>query len=419
MRKHKSLLAALSAAAVMALAAAALLTAGEKEPSWTQWGGPHQEFQATGGTLAAQWPETGPRKLWSRDLGDGYSSILAENGRLYTMYRSGEREAVVCLDAATGKTVWEHTYASAPAEGHVHQFGDGPRSTPLIAGDTIYAVGVAGTMHALDKATGKVRWSLELWKDLGGSKLEHGYASSPVEFGDTVIVLVGGEGHAIVALNKKDGQPRWKSGDFKNSYSSPRVLDLAGRQQLVAFMADEVVGLDPAKGSVLWTYAHENQWGQNISLPIRVDERRVFISSPQAGAKCLELTPSGETFQVAEVWSTRKIQFYHVNTVRAGDWLYGSTGTNAPTFMAALNLKTGEIAWRERGYGKANCVGADGRLIILDEDGVLYLTTASPESLVLHSKTELMSKVSWTVPTIVGHTLYARDKGQILAVDLG
>jgi outer membrane protein assembly factor BamB len=289
----------------------------------------------------------------------------------------------------------------------------------LIAGDAIYAIGVSGTMHALNKASGKVLWSRELWSEMGGSVLEHGYSSSPVEHGDTVIVLVGGEGQGIVALAKKDGQVRWKAGSFKNSYSTPRILSLAGREQLVAFMADEVVGLDPGDGDVLWTYAHENQWDQNISMPIRIDERRVFISSPQAGAKGLELTPSGETFQVAEVWATRKIQFYHVNTVRDGDWIYGSTGTFAPTFMAAMNLKTGEIAWRERGYAKANCVGAGGRLVILDEDGMLYLTTASPESLVLHSKAELLSKVSWTVPTIVGRTLYARDKSQIVAVDLG
>ena len=415
MRKHSMV--------VAALALALVLPAGAGKPaeqaSWTRWGGPDQEFRTAGQALGEAWPEPGPKKLWSRELGDGYSAILVEDGRLYTMDRHDDKERVICLDAATGKTVWEHAYTSAPGEGHVHQFGDGPRSTPLISGDTIYAIGISGTLHALDKATGKVRWSQELWSGLGGNFLEHDYASSPIDHKDTILALVGGEGHAVVALAKKDGKVRWKSGDFKNSYSSPRILELGGRAQLVTFMADEVVGLDPDSGDVLWTYPHQNQWGQNISMPIRVDDRRVFISSPQAGAKCLDLTPDGKTFKVAEVWSTRKIQFYHVNTVREGDWLYGSTGTMAPTFMAALNLQTGEIAWRKRGYGKANCVSAGGRLIILDEDGMLYLTTASPQDLVLHAKTELLSKVAWTVPTIVGRTLYVRDKTQILAVDLG
>ena len=415
MRKQFTVLAALAVALV--LFAGAGKPAGQA--SWTRWGGPEQEFRIEGQALGEAWPEPGPKKLWSRELGDGYSAILVEDGRLYTMYRHEDKERVVCLDAATGKTVWEHAYASAPGEGHVHQFGSGPRSTPLISGDAIYTIGISGTMHALDKATGKVRWSQELWSGLGGNFLEHGYSSSPIDHKDTIIALVGGEGHAIVALGKKDGKVRWKSGSFKNSYSSPRILELAGRAQIVTFMADEVVGLDPDAGDVLWSYPHQNQWEQNISMPIRVDDRRVFISSPEAGAKCIELTAEGTTFKVGEVWSTRKIQFYHVNTVREGDWLYGSTGTFAPTFMAALNLQTGEIGWRKRGYAKANCVGSGGRLIILDEDGMLYLTTASPQDLVLNAKAELLSKVAWTVPTIVGRTLYVRDKTQILAVDLG
>ena len=121
---------------------------------------------------------------------------------------------------------------------------------------------------------------------------------------------------------------------------------------------------------------------------------------------------------VEEVWSTRKIQFYHVTTVRDGDYVYGSTG-NGPAFMAAINIKTGEIAWRKRGFAKANCLYADGKLIILDEDGTLYLATASPEDLTVHSQVELLDKVSWTVPTLSGKTLYIRDKHRIRALDLG
>jgi outer membrane protein assembly factor BamB len=283
----------------------------------------------------------------------------------------------------------------------------------------IYAIGIAGKMHALNKADGKVAWTHDLWTDFGGSLLEHGYSSSPIEHGSLVIVLSGGENQSIIAFDKKTGEVKWKSGSYKNSYSTPRVLELAGASQLVSFMADEVVGLDPDSGEVLWTFPHKNQWEQNISMPIRIDDDMLFISSPQAGAKGLRIKRGESGYEVEEVWSTRKIQFYHVTTVREGDYVYGSTGTMAPAFMAALNMKTGEVAWRKRGYAKANCVAADGRLIILDEDGVLYLATASPADLVLHSKVELLEKVAWTVPTIVGKTLYVRDKSQIMALDLG
>ncbi len=401
------------------LVAGLTLTAGEQPTAWTQWGGPHQEFRASVEGLAEQWPESGPNQLWSRELGEGYSAILYEGGRLYTMYRDGDQEAVVCLNAKNGKTVWEHKYDHAPKEGHVHQFGDGPRSTPLIAGNMLYTIGVAGKMHALNKSNGKVAWSHDLWEEFGGNFLQHGYSSSPIEYKDTIIALVGGEGQSVVAFDKKSGEVKWKAGSFHNSYSSPRILEIMGEPQLVAFMADEVVAMNPDSGDLQWSFAHKNQMEQNISMPIAVDEDLVFISSPQAGAKGLKLTKNESGYEVEEVWSTRKIQFYHVTTVRQGDYVYGSTGTMAPAFMAAVNIKTGEIAWRKRGFAKANCVGADGRLIILDEDGVLYLTTATPEDLVMHSKVELLDKVAWTVPTLVGKTLYVRDKSHIMALDLG
>ena len=123
---------------LVAITAAALVLgwtawAGDSSGSWTQWGGSHQDFKADSKGLADTWPEDGPNKIWTRELGDGYSAILAEGGRLYTMYRTGDQESVVCLDAKTGKTIWEHKYDHSPAEGHIAQFGEGPRSTPLIS----------------------------------------------------------------------------------------------------------------------------------------------------------------------------------------------------------------------------------------------------------------------------------------------
>lgn len=409
-----------SAVPCVALLLAVGAGAGEPAGTWTQWGGPHQDFRAPSASLAKSWPEGGPEKLWSRELGEGYSAILVEDGRLYTMYRDGEQEAVICLDAASGESIWEHKYEASPSEAHVHQFGDGPRSTPLIAGNRIYTIGVAGLMHALDKKTGKVAWSVDLWGEgFGGTVLQHGYSSSPIEYKETVIALVGGEEASIVAFKKKDGSVAWKSGSYANSYATPKLLDIDGEQQLVTFLANAVIGVDPANGDLKWEYAHQNQSGQNISPPMMADANHMLISSPEAGARGLKLTRNGDKTEVEEIWSSRKIQFYHVSTVRDGDWVYGSTGLMAPAFMAAVNIKTGEIGWRKRGFAKANCVGADGRLFILDEDGKLYMATATPEDLTVHSEAEILEKVAWTVPTIVGRTMFVRDKKSLLALDLG
>ncbi|MFQ5349558.1 MAG: PQQ-binding-like beta-propeller repeat protein, partial [Thermoanaerobaculia bacterium] len=328
----RALTAALAAALLQPVAAG-----GETTADWTQWGGPGQNFRAPASGIADSWGEHGPRQLWSRELGDGYSTVLVEDGRLYTMYRAGDQEAVICLDAATGETIWEHRYDHDPRPGHVTQFGPGPRSTPLVSGDRIYTIGVGGMMHSLKKETGEVVWGHNLWGEVfGGNHLQHGYASSPIEYGDTVIALVGGEGKSIVAFDKTDGHIVWQAMSHPNSYGSPRILEIDGREQLVAFMRDGMVGADPATGEELWSYPIDVQFQQNINPPTLVDGQYLFFSSLNSGARGLKLTnrDDGKT-DVEELWSSRKIRFYHVTSVNDGDWVYGSSG-GGPAFMSAV-----------------------------------------------------------------------------------
>lgn len=405
--------------AALALLLLCPVFAADRGGSWTQFGGPDQSFKAASSGLAETWPESGPPELWARELGQGYSGILFEDGNLYTMFRDDDREVVACMKAGTGETVWEHRYESEPHESHVAQFGKGPRATPLISGDTIYTIGIAGKMHAIDKKSGKPRWSHDLWKDFGGTVLNHGYSSSPIAYGKNVIALVGGEGHSLVAFDAKSGKVSWKSLDFDNSYSTPRILKINGRDQLVTFLASELIGADPKNGELLWRYPIENQWKQNINMPVLVDGNRLFLSSLEAGARGLELVEAGGKTEVKETWSTRKIQFYHVTSVLEDGFVYGSTGNMGPSFLASVDVRTGEIAWRKRGFAKANVLMADGKLLVLDEEGTLYLTTVSPEDMKIHSQSEVLERVAWTVPTIIGKTLYVRDQKRIVALDLG
>lgn len=420
--------AALVAACGLGLAVASGLGAGEpgeapspSEAAWDRWGGPDQDFRAPAASLASSWPEDGPPVLWRRPLGAGYSAILYEAGRLYTMYRSpADEEVVVCLAAGSGETVWEHRYEEDYVGG-LRGYGIGPRSTPLLAGERLFTVGVAGRMNAYRKIDGQLLWSRELWEDedLAGNRLGHGYSSSPIAHGDLVIVPVGGDKAGLAAFDQGTGRPVWRSTPLRNSYSSPRLVELAGERQVVAFMADSLIGVDPDDGRLLWSYPHENQWGHNISLPLVVDGDSLFLSSPQAGAKGLRVERRDGAFEVEELWSNRRIQLYHVSSVREGDWVYGSTGVTSPAFLVAVNAKTGDIGWRRRGFAKANCLWADGKLLILDEDGRLALARATPEDLTVLADTRLFDRVAWTVPTVVERTLYVRDRREILALDLG
>jgi len=407
---------------VMTVVLALGLWSSHASAQWTQWGGPNQDFMAKSKGLSESWSEEGPERVWERDLGEGYSAILVDGGRLYTMYRPGDQEAVVCLDAKTGKTIWEHKYDSKPDENHVKEFGSGPRATPLIVGDRIFTIGVSGTMHCLNKEDGTVYWNKELWADpkFGGTRLNHGYSSSPVAYKDMVIALVGGEGSSIVAFDQATGEVIWKKHDFKNSYSTPRIIELDGRDHMVTFMAQEIVGLDPEDGALKWRYEIGNQYGQNVCLPSWDDDTNtLFFSTNQAGARGLKLTPKGDDVETEELWKTRKIQLYHVTSVNVGDWVFGTTGGGAPHFFAAINMKSGKIAWRKRGFSKATLVYADGRFIVLDQNGQLGLVTATPEEYKVHSTYQLFDHDrAWTVPTVVGTTMYVRDKNKIMALDL-
>jgi outer membrane protein assembly factor BamB len=403
---------------LIAIAAFAIVST-PANAQWTQWGGPNQAFKSNATGISTNWPETGPKQVWQRDLGDGYSAILVDDGKLYTMFRADGKEIVVALDAKTGGTIWEHRYDSQPKEGHEHNFGDGPRGTPLIVGDKVFSIGVAGVMHCLDKGTGKVRWKHDLWGEFGGNVLNHGYSSSPIAYKDTVVALVGGENASMVAFNQTTGKVVWKNKGFQNSYSTPRLFKIDGKDHMIAFMAEQIVGFDPATGKVMWDAPCKNRWKQNVSMPVFDDKENIlFFSSSGVGSKGVKLTPGRDEFKTEEVWSSRKIQLYHVTSVHEGDYVYGSTGSGSPCFMSAINMKTGKIAWRKRGFAKATVVQADGKLIILDEDGQLAIATATPDDLTVHSKVKLLDDVAWTVPTIVGKTMYIRDKNKIMAFDL-
>src|SRR5262249_28460396 len=172
---------------------------------WTQWGGPARNFMSDSKGLAAAWPAGGPRKLWSRALGEGHSSILVEGGRLYTMYRAlgtlpavrrAQQETIAALDAATGRTIWEYTYPS-PTTGIDFSEGAGPHSTPLIVGTRLYATSSRRELFALDKTSGKVLWSHDFIKEYGAPPPGRGYSCSPLLFGGTVIVTMGGSKQAV------------------------------------------------------------------------------------------------------------------------------------------------------------------------------------------------------------------------------
>lgn len=393
--------------------------AAAQSADWSQWGGPHRDFKADAKGLAAAWPETGPRRLWSRDLGDGYSSIVVGKGRLFTMYRKGGQDAIVALAASSGKTIWEYSYDAPFSKEYELEQGPGPRATPLVVGNQVFAVGATGKLHCLDAQTGRLVWGHDLLNEFKGTVRVRGYSCSPIAYKNTIIMMVGGPGHALMAFNQKDGAVAWQKHDFKNSPSSPLLINIDGQDQLVAFMFDAVIGVDPNNGELLWSHPHRTDSGLNISMPIWGEGNLLFCSSAyDGGSRVLKLARAGGKTTVQEVWFNRLFRVHYGNCIRVGDYVYGSSGDFGPAPFTAVNVNTGQIMWRNRGLSRATLVAADGRFILLDEDGNLALATPSPEGLKIDSKVELLTSNAWTVPALAGTTLYVRDRKIILALDL-
>lgn len=387
---------------------------------WPGWGGPNRNFTVDVKGLSTQWSTDGPKQVWSRDLGPGYSAIAVDQGRLYTMYRKGKKEVVVALDAETGKTVWEHQYDAFLLKDMDPQFGEGPNATPLVHDGRVYTLGIAGRLECVDQKTGKRIWSSGLVQKLKATVPGFGFSSSPIAYKDTLIVSAGGKNAGVAAFDLKTGKLRWRKHDFVDTYSSPIVINVDGEDQLILLVDREVVGLNPTTGDLKWRFPHENQWKTNISMPVWGDDGLLYVTSGgTAGSRALKLTRNGDSTSVEEVWTNKKVKIGQGNVIRIGDQVYGSGGGSGPAFISSLNAKTGELNWQKRGFAKAMILHADGKLIILDENGKLGIATATPDDLTVHCEFDLLTKPAWTVPTLVGKRLYVRDKVKIIALDLG
>jgi outer membrane protein assembly factor BamB len=421
-------------AALAAVVWSSVVNAQQHRPTgWAQWGGVNRDFIVASADLAETWPEAGPPVLWTRPLGTGHSAIIVDEGRLYTMYRVGNgrarqgpwdaEEVVAALDAATGKTLWEHKYASRRED---FSFGAGPHSTPLIVGDRLFTIGTNQQLFAFDKRSGKVLWSHDLIKEFNSPELlirpvvKVGYGCSPIAYRDTIICSVGGPGQSVMAFRQADGAVAWKSGDFLTSAAAPVLINFEGQPQLVFLAGGTVSALDPANGRVLWSHPHDPGNDLNCATPLWGSDNILFVSSAyKAGSRAIQLKKQGSATATEELWFTNRVRFMFLNPVRIGDFVYGTTGDFGPAFLTALNIKTGQAAWQHRGFGRASLLQAGDKTIIMDEDGDLALARLTPDGATILAQAKIFDTTTWTAPTLVGSTLYARDREKIVALNLG
>ena len=396
--------------AVFALLGLASQAMAQTASVWPQWRGPNRDGISKETGLLKEWPADGPSLVWkTTGAGRGYSSFSISGGKMYTMGLRGDREFVVAFDVATGKEAWATPHGSA----FRNDRGDGPRGTPTIDGDRVYALGGSGDLSALDARTGKIIWTKNVLKEFGGSNITWGISESPLVLGNKVLVNPGGPDASIVALNKANGSVIWKSQSDRAGYSSAIPVEINGGTQVVFFTGARAVGLDLKDGRLLWEYARPSNRTANVATPI-VRANRVFISSDYGtGGGVVEIKPDNKA---EEIWFTKDMRNHHSSSVLIGDYLYGFSGS----ILTAMKFDTGEMAWRDRSVGKGSLVYADGHLYCFSENGVMGLVEATPTGYKEKGRFRITqeSLPTWTHPVVAGGRLYLRDQDTIYAYDV-
>jgi len=382
---------------------------------WPQWRGPERDAISFA-DISTSWPADGPPKLWEKPIGRGFSSIVAAQGKAIAFYLDDEgNETIACFDAAKGDSLWRYRYPSA----YRNSYGDGPRGTPTIDGDLVYAIGGNGVCSCvkLTPATGdgELVWKKDLLAEFGAPNLKWGFSASPLVVGDLLVVTPGGpNGNSIVGLNKRTGDVFWKSLDDPAGYSSPIAATLADELQIVCITGIAVVGVEPVTGKELWRFPWPTDFQVNAATPIVMGEYLFFTSGYNQGCALLKIEKKDGGWHAAQVYRHKRFNSHFSSPVRLGSNVYGF---NDSTFVC-MDLRTGEEKWRKRGFGKGSVLAIGGHLGILSDKGEFALADTSDDDYREIARFPFSDERTWTMPTIAAGRLYLRDEKKLACYDL-
>lgn len=391
---------------------------------WPQWRGPDRTDISKETGLLKQWPEGGPKQVWlNKDGGLGYAGFSVVGGKLFTMGARGETEFVIALDANTGKQLW----CAEIGVLYPNNWGDGPRGTPTVDGDRVYAMGGQGTLVCCDAAGGKLIWKKTM-QELGGKVAQWGYTESPLVDGKLVVCTPGGPQGAIAALDKMTGEVVWQSKEFTDAaqYSSIIAVNHNGARQYIQLTMQSVVGVAAADGKLLW----RSEWPGKVAViptPIFHDGYVYVTSGYKVGCKLVKVAAGN---QVSDVYASPLMENHHGGVILVGDCIYGHSNSEG---WVCQDFKTGKQVWAEKqafGKGSVGCC-AEGLLYCLEESNgkkpaSVVLIEASPKGwkehgrFTLEPQTEQRKKSGriWTHPVVANGKLYLRDQEMIFCFDV-
>ncbi|WP_417738210.1 PQQ-binding-like beta-propeller repeat protein [Rosistilla oblonga] len=398
---------------------------------WPQWRGQARDGKSSETGLFSSWGEDGPPSVWTAEgLGEGYASVSVVDGTIYTTGNFEDGQAVVAIDANSGKRLWKQSVTKSEPK---HSY-EGSRSTPSVDGDRLYVVSSDGAIVCLDRADGSIRWQREFsdWK--GKMMSSWGFSESPLVDGERVLCTPGGPQGLVVALNKMNGEEIWRSqleasddDSLKDGagYSSIMISNGGGVKQYVQLVGRGLVGIRASDGKQLWRYARVGNTTANIPTPL-IDGDQVFTSTAYGtGSALLKLKSDGAGGVDAEeiYWlEANQLQNKHGGMILIDGHIYCGTG-NGNGLPICVEMKTGEIAWgpeRGKGKGETSLVYADDHIVMRRDDGTVMLLRATPEKMdVLNSfKPAFQQGKSWSHPVISGGRLYLREQDKLMCFNL-
>jgi outer membrane protein assembly factor BamB len=364
-------------------------------------------------SLALDWAASAPRLMWKQPVGGGESSFAIAWGRAYTMEQRGGDEAITCYDLGSGRELWTARY---PGRFTPDAMGlSGPRATPTIAGDRVYALGATGVLSCVRADTGKLIWRRNALEDAEAQNITWGMAGSPLVYRGKVYVGPGGRNTAVIAYDARTGEPVWKSGDHKAGYASPMLARLANVQHLLVFDGDGLSAYHPETGKPLWHYPWITDFGVNASQPVVVDHQHVLLSSAyDRGAALLKVAQVGEGLGVEPVWTNKNLKLKAGGAVLHKGFIYGPDDA----ILVCIDPRTGERCWKGGRYGYSQVLLAADRLVIQCQNGDLAMVAATSEGHREVSRVSALDGETWNYPAIGEGKLLLRNDREMMCYDL-
>jgi len=382
---------------------------------WPQWRGPNHDGLSAEKGLLKEWPQDGPKRLWTtKGLGDGFASMAVADGLLYTAGNKGADMVLTAL-SLDGQTKWQVKVGPAYTKD-----SPGSRSTPAVDGWHVYYETPDGTVSCLDAKTGKEGWSLNIFEKFSGRNITWAVSESVLIDGDHLICCPGGEEAAMVALDKKTGKTVWvcKGAGDKPGYASPIIVDYQGLRQYVTMTSQAAIGVNAKTGDLLWRFGHKTSYDANIPDAVYHDGCVFIDSGYGSGGELLKLKVEGQKCSVEQVWKTKALDNHHGGVILVDGFLYGSTHRGK---WACLDFKTGDVKYTEDGVKKGSVTYADGMLYTYSERGTMGLVKATPEGHKVISEFRVPAGgkgPNWAHPVICGGRLYLRHGDLLFAYDI-